>query len=505
VKIATIDVGTNSFHLLVARVGSDGNIEPLERQKEMVRLGDSAFSGAITPEVQSRAIEALRRFREIADRAGVDALVAVATSAVREAEDGGDFVRAVRDETGIELNVIGGDEEARLIYLGARASLNLTGKRALFVDIGGGSMELIVGDARERLYSASLKLGVLRLLAGHPLSDPITSDQRARLAEHLHRALEAPLAEARKIGFDLIAMTSGTARQIAELTPPVGSEKPRRVLFRDVFALEDKLCALPASLRANTPGLDAKRVDSIIPGVILVRSLLEVAHSDDYVLAEGALREGLVLDYLQRHRPDVQLIDEIPDLRRRSVVQLMRRCHANPEHAEQVARLSLDLFRGTRPLHDLSNSDGELLEFAALLHDIGFHISSKGHHKHAAYMIANTDLKGFSADEVQLLSQVARYHRKATPRDSHEPFSKLPPTLKHKVRVMAALLRLADGLDRGYGQRVRGVRCRVGDKWVELTVSTSGDPELELWGARRKRDLFEEVFSRKLKFAVENA
>jgi exopolyphosphatase/guanosine-5'-triphosphate,3'-diphosphate pyrophosphatase len=505
-KIAAIDVGTNSFHLLVARVSAAGVLEPLERQKDMVRLGDSAFRGQISPEAFSRGVEVLKRFRDLAANANCDAILAVATSATREAENGGDFVRLVRDETGIELNVIGGDEEARLIYLGARAGLNLAGKRALIVDIGGGSVELIAGGAREFKYSTSLKIGVLRLLEQFPLADPITADQRARLAEYLHRTLEGPLAQARSVGFDLVAMTSGTARAVADLIPNGDkSVNPRIVKFLDVFALEDRLCTMTAGERARLAGLDPKRVDSIVPGTVLVRSLLEVAHADEYVLCETALREGLVYDYVQRHRPEVQLVDEVPDLRRRTVIQTGRRYHVNDAHAEHVARLALDLFRGTRTLHNLPNADGELLEFAAHLHDVGFHISSSKHHKHGAYLIANTEMKGFSSDEVMLLSQAVRYHRKSTPKESHDPYSKLAPELKQKVRVLAAILRVADGLDRGYVQRVRSVRCKVTDKSVELALSVAPthDPEIEIWGARRKRDLFEEVFGRKLKFTVE--
>ncbi|MDB4967550.1 MAG: putative Exopolyphosphatase [Myxococcales bacterium] len=502
-KIAALDVGTNSIHLLIARVAADGQVEPLDRAKEMVRLGDSAFKGVIAPDAFARATECIRKFRAQAERTGVDAIIAVATSAVREAENGGDFVRVVRDETGIELTVIRGDQEARLIYLGARAALNLAGKKALIVDIGGGSVELIVGDAREAHYATSLKLGVLRLLDLFPISDPITADQRTRLAEQLHRTLEAPTVAIRKIGFDLVAMTSGTARAVAELIPITNSDKPRTVAFKDVFALEEKLCALSAVERAKVPNLDPKRVDSIIPGVILVRSLLEVVHADSYVLCEAALREGLVVDYALRNGPGIQLIDEYPDLRRRSVIRLQRRCNANQAHAEHIARLALDLFRGLRPLHGLSNADGELLEFAAHLHDIGFHVAASKHHKHSAYLIENADLQGFSAEEIAILAQTVRYHRKATPKEGHAPFAALPAANKQKVRMMAALLRLADGLDRGYAQLVRSVRCRVGDKSVDVTLSSANDAELEVWGARRKRDLAEEVFDRKFKFAVE--
>jgi exopolyphosphatase/guanosine-5'-triphosphate,3'-diphosphate pyrophosphatase len=185
------------------------------------------------------------------------------------------------------------------------------------------------------------------------------------------------------------------------------------------------------------------------------------------------------------------------------VVRLMRRCNANQAHAQHVSKLALDLFRGLRPLHQLPNADGELLEFASLVHDIGFHIAASKHHKHGAYLIENADLQGFTADEIQLLSQVVRYHRKSTPKEAHAPFAALVPALKHKVRMLGALLRLADGLDRGYVQLVRSVRCRIGDKSVEVTLSASADAELELWGARRKKDLAEETFDRKFKFTVE--
>jgi len=503
VKIAALDVGTNSIHLLVARVAADGQVEPLDRAKEMVRLGDSAFKGVIAPDAFARATECIKKYRAQAERAGVDAVIAVAISAVREAENGGDFVRVVRDETGIELTVIRGEQEARLIYLGARAAINLGGRKALIIDIGGGSVELIVGDAREAHYATSLKLGVLRLLDLYPLADPITGDQRVRLAEQLHRALEAPTAAIRKIGFDLVAMTSGTARAVADLIPSTSTEKPRAVAFKDVYELEEKLCALSAAERSRVPNLDPKRVDSIVPGVILVRSLLEVVHADSYVLCEAALREGLVADYAARNGPGIQLIDEYPDLRRRSVIRLARRCNANQPHAEHVARLALDLFRGLRPLHGLANADGELLEFAANLHDIGFHIAPSKHHKHSAFLVENADLQGFTADEIQTLAQTVRYHRKATPKDSHPGFSSLPAAAKQKVRALAAMLRLADGLDRGYAQLVRGVRCRIGDKSVEVTLSAAAEAELEVWGARRKRDLAEEVFDRKFKFTVE--
>lgn len=529
-KIAAIDVGTNSFHLLIGQVSAEGQVVAIERAKDMVRLGDSAFrGGVISPDAFQRAADALRAFKRLSERHHCDAIVAVATSATREADNGGDFVRAMRDETGIDLQVISGDEEARIIYLGARSVLPLGSKRVLLCDIGGGSVEVMVGDARELYFQRSLKLGVLRLVQRFKGDTP-TPDERMQLAEYCHRMLDKVAAPMQRIGFDFVAISAGTARALAELLaqqPPAGPGTgqgpapapvtgPRVVRFADIYALEQRLCSLPSVERARLPGLDPRRVDSIVAGVILVRTLLESFHADEYVLCEAALREGLIYDYAARNRPGIQLVDEFPDLRRRSVVSLMRRTQVRMPHAQQVTRLSLDLFRGLRPLHGLPNADGELLEFAALLHDCGFYIAASKHHKHGQYLIENMGLQGFQPGEIALLAQTVRYHRKSTPKDTHAPFMALPDTLRRKVRVLSALLRVADGLDRTGRQLISSVRCRILSKEIELVLSPArtdsagghvgpDELELELWSARRKADLLEEVFRRKARFLIADA
>ena len=507
-KLAAIDCGTNSFHLIVARVTIDGSIEIVERAKEMVRIGDSAFRGGlIAPEAFDRGVTALKAFKSIAERHGCEGIIAVATSAVREAQNGADFLRELQDSTGLEVEVIGGDQEARLIYLGVRSSLDFAGRKALLCDIGGGSVELVVGDARESRFRSSFKLGVLRLLAERITTDPISADERARLVAHCHRTIDAAAPAVRAIGFDFVAFTSGTANAVADLIAAGKGQsgpaaRPRKIAFADVHALEEIVCGRSAAERARLPGMDPRRVDSIVPGVILVRTMLETFHADEATLCDAALREGMIADWVARNRPGIQLIEEFPELRRRSVVGLGRRCGYHSGHAEQVARLALDIFRGTRALHGLTNADGELLEFASLLHDIGYHISPQRHHKHGAYLIGSADMKGFTPEEVAVLAQVVRYHRKATPKDGHAEFMALPPQQRRKVRVLAGILRLADGLDRSYSQRIRHVQCDVSDKTVTLRLAANGDPSLEVWGARRKRDLFEETFGRKVRIEV---
>lgn len=502
-KIATIDCGTNSIHLMIGQFSASGRVEVVDRQKDMVRLGDSTFrTGVIPPEAFFRAKETLLGFRKLCESHKVDALIAVATSAAREALNGGEFVRAMRDETGIELKVISGDEEARLIYLGIRSVLPLSNRRALLFDIGGGSVEVLVGDARELFFQKSLKLGVLRLLPLLASAEP-TSDERARLATHCQKALSAIFAPVQRIGFDFLAISSGTGRAIAELCSPA-QKTERSVRFSDVFALEQKLFALGIGERQKLPGLDPRRHDSILPGVVLVRSLLETFHADEYVLCEAGLREGLFFDYAHKHRPDLRLSDEFPDLRRRSVMGFVRRFAARESHGKHVAALALQLFRGLRPLHGLPNADGELLEFASLLHDIGFFISASKHHKHGQYLIEQVGLSGFSEIEQRVIGLCVRYHRKATPKDNHEFFAPLPSHLKYKVRVLAAILRVADGLDRTNRQLVFSLQVHLEPKTIEcwLFVPPGSDIELENWAARRKADLLEEVFHRRPRFVI---
>ena len=507
-KLAAIDLGTNSFHLIVARIGDGGAIEIVDRAKEMIRLGDSAFRGGqISPEAFERGTATLRNFKAVAERHACEAIFAVATSAVREAHNGGEFLRDLQDATGIEVRVIGGEEEARLIYLGARGSLDFGGRRGLLCDIGGGSVELIVCNARESQFATSLRLGVLRLLAERVTTDPISPDERARLAAHCHRKLEAVAPAVHAGGFDFVALSSGTAYAVADLVGCMrggapGGPRPKKIAFREVLALEELLCTRNAAERARLPGLDARRADSIVPGAILVRALLEVFHADEMLISDAALREGMIADWVNKNRPGIRLIEEYPDTRRRSVVGLCRRSGYQQAHAEHTAKLALDIFRGTRALHDLSNADGELLEFASLLHDIGYRISPSRHHKHGAYLITSDEMAGFSPEERAILAQTVRYHRKATPKDSHADFMALPPLARYKVKKLAAILRLADGLDRSFLQRVDQVQCEIADKSVTLRLTVHGDASLDTWGARRKRDLFEELFGRKLKIEV---
>jgi exopolyphosphatase / guanosine-5'-triphosphate,3'-diphosphate pyrophosphatase len=503
-RIAALDVGSNSFHLIVADVETGGRIHVLDRAKEMVRLGDSTLhQGVIAPEVFRRGLDALRALRRIADRHKVDALVAVATSAVREAQNGGEFVRAARDESGIDIQVIRGDEEARLIYLGARGSLDLGKRRVALFDLGGGSLEIVLADAQELYFSSSLKLGVIRLSESCPCSDPPSSRERAHLNERVRTVLDPVISRVRAMGFDDVAFTSGTASALAGLLRAEGGSGKSTLAIGDLAALEQKLGTMTIAARSKLPGLDARRADTIYAGAVVFRTALELAGADEATLCETALREGIIADYIASNRPGILLVEEFPDLRRRSVMELARRCQFREDHGAHVARLALSIFHQTRRLHKLADGDAELLEYAALLHDIGFYISPHRHHRHTEYLIKSHAMTGFSRSEVEIIALTARHHRKAVPQRGQGALKRLSKADARRVRYLTAVLRVADALDRTHARLVRAVRCSISSRTVEVRVDADGDPELELWAARRKGDLFESLAERKLRFAVD--
>jgi len=274
------------------------------------------------------------------------------------------------------------------------------------------------------------------------------------------------------------------------------------VIEREKLArLTGKLLESKAKDRAKMEGLDEQRRDQILAGALLVNEVFRWLDLKEIRLCKAALREGILVDYLSRHLPELEIRRHVPDPRRRSVLDLARRCDWMVQHREQVAKLSLQLFDQLKGVHGLGRRERELLEYAALLHEIGWYIGRKDHHKHSMYLILHGELKGFTEEEVKVIANVARYHRKGPPKETHPWFAELTEAGKKVVRVGAAILRVADGLDRSHCQVVSSVRCRVGKRKVEVGVEARSDAELEVWSARKKGAYFGEVFQRSLTFA----
>ena len=500
-RIAALDLGSNSFHLLVVDAHADGTFVPLVREKEMLRLGDVVSrDGRISDAAAERAVTAVRRFRTLADGVAADEIVGCATSAIREADNGAELIDRIYDETGVSVDVISGRDEARLIFGAVRASVLIDPAPAICFDLGGGSLEVTVGDGGGLLWSTSVHLGVARLSAELVSSDPPSEDDLRRLAERLTATLAPVAEEVADLAPAMAIGSSGTlcdlARMVAarrEGTAPV-SVNNLRVTREELLAVHEKLLSMPAEERRRLPGLDPQRADLIPAGSTFALTALELFGLDTLTVSEWALREGIVLDAIGHHDP-ADWSDDPRAIRGASVLNLARRCNWDEAHSRQVARLATDLFDQLLVLHRLGQADRELLEHAALLHDIGEHVSVESHHKHTGYLIQHGRLRGFAPDEVNALAALARYHRRGDPKPSHEPFGSLDEDTQCRVTKLAAILRLADGLDRGHAQVVDGVDCELREGRVRVRVSASADCDVELWGARRKRALLERLFA----------
>jgi exopolyphosphatase/guanosine-5'-triphosphate,3'-diphosphate pyrophosphatase len=508
-RIAAIDVGTNSIHMIVVTVRPDLSFEVIDREKEMVRLGAGGLGGrSLTPTAMIATRQTLAKFRRLADSHKVDDIVAAATSAVREADNGGDFIAEVEQETGIQIRVISGAEEARLIHLAAVYGVHMGGSPAVAIDIGGGSVEVTLGTASHVTHARSFKLGVIRLTERFIRTDPLVARDERRLVKHINKEVGDYLDGISRRNFERVIGTSGTILSLGALALSDGAEigpdalRNRRVSAKAIHRVRKRLSGADLEARLHMEGLDPRRADIAVAGSIVLDTLLRRLGADEITLCDFALREGLVLDYIRRNTAAIRKIERYPDVRRRSVVELGERSGYSAVHARHVAALALSIFDQTRAVHGLGDREREWLEFGALLHDAGVHISYERHHRHSYYLIKNGELRGFDPQEIEVIALLARYHRQATPKKSHDGYGLLKSGLRRTVRTLAAMLRLAEGLDRSHAQMVASLDVVPrGDAYL-IRLRPSGDVELELWAANRHRGPLEDVLHRPLRFAV---
>jgi exopolyphosphatase/guanosine-5'-triphosphate,3'-diphosphate pyrophosphatase len=508
-RIAAIDIGTNSVHMIVVRVRADLSFEIIDREKAMVRLGAGGLDGrALTAESMSSALQALTTFKRLAESHGVDQILAVATSAVREAENGGPFLKRIERETGIRSQVITGGEEARLIHQAAVYGVDVGGGRAVVVDIGGGSVEITLGTATSIQLARSFKIGVIRLTERFVKSDPLSERDERRLEKFILGEIDRHCGQITETGFDRVIGTSGTilsmgvmAATAARGTPP-DEIRNLRISAKDIRRLRKEVTDLDLGSRLRTPGLDPRRADLVVAGSVLLDTILRRLDAPEMTLCDLALREGLILDYVRRNQKHIAKIDNIPDVRRRSTLELAERCNYFSAHAQHVVRLALAIFDQTRAQHGMTDHEREWLEYAALMHDLGVHISYARHHRHSYYLIKHGDLRGFEPDEIDVIALVARYHRRGTPKKTHEEFARLSPRLRRSVRILASILRVAESLDRSHAQVISALELRDRGEDLLLQLRTSGDAELEVWATNRHLGPFQKIVQKPVRLEV---
>ena len=506
-RIAAIDLGTNSFHSVLVDIYPDGSFRTVNKLKEMVSLAEKGLEDRLSREAMDRGLEALKRIKFLCDSHNVENILAFATSAIREAENGGDFIKEVGEDIGIRVRAISGKMEAEMIGLAIMHSIVLNEEMVLMADIGGGSVEFIIGNDKEFIYYNSLKLGVARMAAAFVESDPITEKDIKKLQDHFKKELSEIIKLAKKHKVRTIIGSSGTMENIGEMVASRKSLTAERSLNELEFSTNDfndlysDFIKLDRKQRKKEKDLDEKRIDIINPGMVLVKFLIEKLDLEKIKISEGALREGMILNYIENKKEqlNLDLVANFKDPRRRSIYELLRKTNWAEAHSLHVTNFSLQFFDEFKEELNLKESDRELLEYASLMHDIGYYISYRKHHKHALYLIKYSDLLGFKEDEINIMANVSRYHRKSKPRKRHKPYKQLNKKLRKRVKKLSAILRVADGLDRSHYQNVQKLEINNKEETIELLITTHSDPELEIWGTLRKGDLLEKLTSKKLK------
>ncbi|AGY60589.1 Ppx/GppA phosphatase family protein [Gloeobacter kilaueensis] len=515
--LAAIDVGTNSIHMVIVLVQPRlASFTIIAREKQMVRLGEYCLkTGWLKPEAMARALDALRHCKAFAEGLGAQEIIAVATSAVREAPNGPEFLQQIQRVVGLRVDLISGEEEARRIYLGVLSAVELDNRSHVVIDIGGGSTELILGDGHEPRFLTSIKAGAVRLSEQFVTSDPISTRDYNCLQNQVRNLLEPAIDALHSQGsFERLVGTSGTIMTLAEMDARQTGNVPTSLqgYTLTLASLEQLLAQLrPLDLEARRrlPGVSERRADIIVAGAAILLEAMKLLKVESLVVCEAALREGLIVDWMLAHGLIADRLRYQGSVRERSVLHLADKFHLDYAHAEQVSRLALSLFDQTRgALHHWSGADRELLWAAAMLHNCGHFINHSAHHKHSYYLIRHGGMLGFTEEEIEVIANLARYHRKSAPRRKHLPFQQLSKEHKRLVRQLSIFLRLASALDRRHKGAVQAVRCQVRPDQVELHLQPHdpADPcDLELWNAEYKKAEFEQEFGRVLTISLEPA
>jgi len=503
--IAFLDLGTNSARLLLVRINANHSYTVITQQKEFVRLGEGEFSeNELQPAAMERAVLVCRKFAELARSYQVKEIIAVTTSAVRDAQNQREFIQRLNTEAQLDIRVISGREEARLIYLGVASGVHLGTKNAIIIDIGGGSTEIIVGDQHEYHDLDSLKLGAIRLsalyLPGETAS--VSPARYAAMQQHV-RSTAVRIIQRMHPSLPLLAFgSSGTIENLAAIAARhIHKRQPLRhelLSVQDLRQVVTLLCSLSLEERRKVPGINPERADIIIPGAAILETLMQELQLPHLHVSHRGLRDGLLVDYLARTEsmPAMQALS----VREQSVIRLGRNCNFDERHAAHVSRLAMELFDSAREaqLHNLGDWERELLGWAAQLHDIGAFLNYANHHAHSYYFIRNADLLGFDQTELAIIATTAYFHRKVFPRKRHPEFAALDTRAQQIVRILCVLLRIAESLDRSHAGLVGSVNlCAKNSKHLILSIH-GHDCQLELWGVQAHAGAVAKAFRRTL-------
>lgn len=512
--VSLIDVGTNSARLMVVRLNPNRSYTILNQYKVMVRLGDGEFStGKLQSDAIDRTILVLKRFVEMASNLGADDFWAVSTSATRDAENRQSFIDRVKREVKLDLRIITGLEEARLIYLGVSSGVHLMDKHALFIDIGGGSTEIITGNQMEFFNLDSIRLGAIRLKNMFFLEDDegiVTDEHYALIRQYVKNHSLRSIQRIRETELDMSFGSSGTIETLYDIyqknyASDKETEKEDEILeLGHVKKVLSALRKMDLNEREKVNGMNPRRADIIIPGGAILQTIMEEADIGEIYISRRSLKNGLLHDYLIRGRYGYLKSEAYLSVREQSVLQLGRSCGFNETHSRHVADLSVQLFDTARKakLHKLGNSERELLYYAAMLHDVGIFLSFSNHHSHTFYIINNAELLGFNTQETAIMAATAFYHSKKYPRKKDPQLKILDKDSVDIVKILSIFLSIAESLDRSHHQLIESVSMNREQEKPVLEVKAQEGHEIELWSIEKHQKYFKKIFGKN--FNVQN-
>jgi exopolyphosphatase / guanosine-5'-triphosphate,3'-diphosphate pyrophosphatase len=497
-RYAAVDIGSNSVRMQVAETSPGAPTKILAADRQVTRLGASVFqSGRIAPEAMQFVTDLLARMAQVYRKQEVIAVRAVATSAVRDASNQHEFIERASAVLGVPVEIISGQEEARLIHLGVQSQWPQAGKRVLILDVGGGSAELILSDHGELVEAFSKPLGAVRLTEAFLKSDPPAALELHRMYEYIEEKLATPL---RRIGtgpFERMIATSATAAAIVCAVNRVGRARREeadrlKASVQQVRKFYREVSSLDSSHREKIQGLGPRRAEIIVAGAAVFRRAMELFQRPSLHYSSAGVRDGIIADLAaQGAGRELTMLNRD---QRRVVEQMVRRYGSPMLHARKVAELAHRLFEALQPLHRLPPGHGKLVEAAGYLHDIGHFVSASSHHKHSYYLVAHSDLPGFTDQERQMIALLCRYHRKSMPLPRHSPFQSVDPDSRRAITMLTPLLRIADSLDRSHEQRVSDMQVQIRNGSVTLALESQADTDLEMWAVERVADAFRETY-----------
>jgi len=507
--VAIIDLGTNTFHLLIVEISERDEFMVKEKFKEPVKLGESGITtGKIAEVAFERGIAALINFKKLIDSRKATRILAFATSAVRSASNGAVFISEAKKKTGIDIRTINGNEEASLIFTGVKNGVQLPyNEPVLLVDIGGGSVEFIVTKENKPVLLRSLNIGAARLMETFKYSDPITKEELNTATQFLKLEMKGLIQELQEFNIKKIIGSSGTFETLGTI---IAYQK------KDILSLEhmngyrftkesflgvfEKLQATDREGRLKMAGMDPMRADLIVMGSVVVNILCSELTVETFILSSFALKEGILYDYIEEKKNRVQNLVGVIDrnVRFRAVRNFGKKFHYDQDHGLQVAELALSIFDQLQSIHGYDEEEKELLKYGSMLHDIGHFLNRSGHHKHGQYMVMNSGLSGFSTDELLVIGNIVRYHRKSPPTRDHLHFSIMHQNVRLMVRRLAGILRIADNLDRGHRHLVKQVKLEILPNIIWMRVKAADKIDIEIRAVHENKELFEQVFEKQL-------